>query len=80
MKEIEYLKGVFGDDWKKGMRENPHIDRPDPHAKAKAEARKQETRQRAMKESLHESLDGMYQAGRMDKQKYVNLKTLTDKI
>lgn len=54
-KETEYLKGVFGDNWREGARKNPHIDRPDPNAVARARQEAERRKTQHFKEAAHEA-------------------------
>lgn len=71
--EIAMLKQTFGENWKEGMRKNPHIDRRDPSIARKAKQRIEQEKRKAFVKTAEETLREMRKSGKINSEQAVKL-------
>lgn len=77
-KELRYLKQTFGENWREGARNNPHIDRPDPMAASRARARKKKESDKQMNDHIRSTLTNMREKGRLSGSQYHEYMKVTE--
>jgi hypothetical protein len=68
-KEIEMLKQTFGEDWRAGMRKNPHIDRVSEREVEQAKAKRQKEVESRKREAMKEAVETVHKQGKIDGKK-----------
>jgi hypothetical protein len=61
--ETRHLKSVFGEDWRQGMRKNPHIDRHQEGYAEKAKAKMRAEKEKKVDQILSQTISEAKQKG-----------------